>query len=133
MDPIYRKTTRDIRVDVTPVYLGERERACRNRFLWAYHVKIANEGPETIRLIDRRRRVVDAFGRVTEVFLSDVFGGQPVLAPGEEIVYTSGTPLDTPSGMVFGVYGAEDGDGRRFEVDAPPFSLDGPMGAVRPN
>jgi len=133
MDPTYRKTTRDIRVDVAPVYLGERECACRNRFLWAYHVKIANEGPETVRLVDRRWRIVDAVGRVLEVSGSGVIGEQPVLAPGEEFAYTSGTPLDTPSGMMFGVYGMETGDGRRFEIDVPPFSLDRPTRPARPH
>jgi len=117
MEPIYRKTTRDIRVDVAPVYLGERECAHRNRFIWAYHVKIANEGPEVVRLVDRRWRIVDAVGRVLEVAGSGVVGEQPVLAPGEE----------------FAVYGMETDDGRRFEIDVPPFSLDGPMGAARPN
>lgn len=133
MEPVYRKITRDIRVDVAPVYLGERECALRNRFMWAYHVKIANEGPDVVRLVDRRWRIVDAVGRVLEVSGPGVVGEQPVLAPGEEFAYTSGTPLDTPSGMMFGVYGMETDDGRRFEIDVPPFSLDGPMGAVRPN
>jgi ApaG protein len=55
-----------------------------------------------------------------------VIGKQPVLKPGESFNYTSGTPLNTPSGIMVGTYEMESEKGNRFEVDIPAFSLDSP-------
>jgi len=54
-------------------------------------------------------------------------GEQPVLDPGEEFHYTSGTPLPTPSGFMRGLYHMQDiKTGESFDVVIPAFSLDSP-------
>jgi len=56
-----------------------------------------------------------------------VVGEQPALKPGESFEYTSGTPLETPSGFMAGLYHmvrTENGDA--FDVVIPTFSLDSP-------
>ena len=68
-----------------------------------------------------------------EVRGAGVVGEQPVLAPGETFEYTSGTPLPTPSGIMFGVYGMKGNDGERFAIEIPPFSLDSPYQERRVN
>ena len=55
-----------------------------------------------------------------------VVGEQPRLMPGDTYEYSSGCPLDTPSGMMFGHYTMEDDEGRTFNVEIPAFSLDSP-------
>jgi len=55
-----------------------------------------------------------------------VVGEQPVLEPGEEFEYTSGTPLKTTSGMMHGSYLMQNFECEEFEVNIPPFSLDIP-------
>ena len=56
---------------------------------------------------------------------------QPRLDPGGTYEYSSGCPLDTPSGMMHGTYRMETDDGEAFDVDIPAFSLDSP-GMSRP-
>jgi ApaG protein len=60
-----------------------------------------------------------------------VVGEQPVLEPGESFEYTSGTPLDTPSGFMTGAYHmVVPESGEQFDVAIPAFSLDSPHGAT---
>jgi ApaG protein len=65
-------------------------------------------------------------GELTEVKGPGVVGEQPVLKPDESHEYTSGAPLDTPSGMMGGAYQMESETGERFDIEIPTFSLDGP-------
>ncbi len=123
---MYTAVTYDIRVTVQPVFLEDQSAPAEGRFVWAYHVRIENEGSETVQLRTRHWRITDAMGRVQEVRGPGVVGEQPVLEPGDHFEYTSGTPLGTPSGIMAGSYGMEGEDGRAFDVTIPAFSLDSP-------
>lgn len=70
--------------------------------------------------------IANSRGELTEVKGLGVVGEQPVLKPGESFEYTSGAPLDTPSGMMGGAYQMETESGERFEIEIPTFSLDRP-------
>src|SRR3546814_10575109 len=76
-------------------------------YVWAYQVRIENIGRETVQLRNRYWQITDAFGRVQEVRGPGVVGEQPVLQPGESFEYTSGTPLQTPSGIMVGTRSEE--------------------------
>ena len=79
-----------------------------------------------------RLRVTDARGRTQHVHGPGVVGEQPVLGPGQSFDYTSGTPLDTPSGFMVGAYHMiVPGSGEKFDVAIPPFSLDSPHQSSR--
>jgi ApaG protein len=123
---MYSKTTRMITVTVRPAYLANQSSPAENRYVWAYHVRIDNEGRETVQLRSRFWRITDGFGRVQEVRGPGVVGEQPVLHPGASFEYTSGTPLPTPSGIMVGTYQMETAEGERFDVAVPAFSLDSP-------
>jgi ApaG protein len=123
---MYCKTTRSIRITVDPMYLEDQSAPAENHFVWAYHVRIENEGSETVQLRTRYWRITDSFGRVQEVRGPGVVGEQPVLEPGEAFEYTSGTPLAAPSGIMVGSYQMETGRGETFDVAIPAFSLDSP-------
>src|SRR3546814_15563563 len=88
-------------------------------YVWAYQVRIENIGRETVQLRNRYWQITDAFGRVQEVRGPGVVGEQPVLEPGESFEYTSGTPLQTPSGIMVGTYEMEASNGDPFDVDIP--------------
>ncbi len=122
----YLATTRSIEVSVEPFFLEGESEPQQSRFVWAYRVRIANNGVRTVQLKNRYWRITDSLGRTQEVRGVGVVGEQPVLAPGESYEYTSGTPLDTPSGIMVGSYHMEAEDGEEFEVDIPAFSLDSP-------
>ncbi len=123
---MYTSVTRAIRITVEPIYLNEQSSPEDSHFVWAYQVKIENDGAETVQLIDRHWRITDALGRLQEVRGEGVVGEQPVLRPGEAFEYTSGTPLATPSGIMVGSYGMVTMTGERFDVEIPAFSLDSP-------
>jgi ApaG protein len=127
----YEETTRSIKVTVEPFFLEDQSNPSENHFVWAYRVRIANLGGATVQLRNRYWHIADGFGRVQEVSGAGVVGEQPVLAPGESFEYTSGTPLPTPSGIMKGHYEMEGGDGERFRIVIPPFSLDSPYDKAR--
>ncbi len=123
---MYSKMTRSIRITVNPMYLDDQSTPAENHYVWAYHVRIANEGSETVQLRTRHWRITDGLGRVQEVRGPGVVGEQPVLEPGDAFEYTSGTPLVTPSGIMVGSYQMETTQGESFDVAIPAFSLDSP-------
>ena len=130
---MYAKTTRAITVTVQPSFLDDQSVPAENHYVWAYRVRIENKGPETVKLVSRHWRITDALGRLQEVQGAGVVGEQPVLHPGDNFEYTSGTPLTTPSGIMVGSYQMETSAGERFDIDVPAFSLDSPHQPVRLN
>ncbi len=123
----FRATTRGIEVSVRAYFLEDQSRPEEGHFVWAYKVRIANGSRETVQLLRRTWRITDALGRTQHVHGAGVVGEQPTLEPGEVFEYTSGTPLETPSGFMTGTYhmirvGADE----RFDVAIPSFSLDSP-------
>jgi ApaG protein len=131
---MYSETTRSIKVTVKPVYLEDQSAPADNHYVWAYHVRIENQGRETVQLRRRHWRITDGFGRVQEVRGPGVVGEEPLLAPGAPpYEYTSGTSLTTPSGIMVGTYEMETPQGESFAVAIPAFSLDSPHQSVRLN
>jgi ApaG protein len=130
---VYHQTTNSITVTVTPVYLEDQSSPSEAHYVWAYQVKIENNGTRTVQLRTRVWSITDASGHTQEVRGPGVVGEQPVLRPGESFEYTSGTSLKTPSGMMVGSYGMESEEGTRFDVSVPAFSLDSPHQSVRLN
>ena len=121
---MYRAVTRGIEVIVTPRYAADRSSVENNYFFWAYTVSITNQGRETVQLKTRHWRITDATGKRQDVRGAGVVGEEPVLKAGEAFEYTSGVPLQTPSGFMAGTYGMVSASGEHFDVEIPPFSLD---------
>ena len=123
----YVRTTRGVRISVRSYYLEDQSHPDDNHFVWAYRVKIENNGRETVQLLRRTWQITDARGRTQHVHGAGVVGEQPVLEPGESFEYTSGTPLDTPSGFMVGAYHmVVPSSGENFDASIPAFSLDSP-------
>jgi ApaG protein len=118
--------TRGIVVSVETTYLEADSSPGTSRYLWAYRVTIENQGRETVQLRSRHWMITNARGELTEVKGPGVVGEQPLLKPGESYAYTSGAPLNTPSGMMGGSYQMESDQGERFDIEIPTFSLDCP-------
>jgi ApaG protein len=123
----YSKTTRGICVTVRSFYLADQSQPAEGKYMWAYRIKIENQGRETVQLLRRTWHITDANGRTQRVHGPGVIGQQPVIEPGESFEYTSGTPLDTPSGFMTGAYHMVVTDsGEKFDAAIPIFSLDSP-------
>ena len=123
---MYEKITRDILVSVRSFYLEEQSSPDEDHFVWAYKVNIQNRGQDTVQLLNRHWKITDKLGRLQEVRGSGVVGEQPVIKPGESFEYTSGCPLETPSGIMAGTYQMSTAAGERFDIEIPAFSLDSP-------
>ncbi len=76
---MYQATTHAIQVTVKTVYLDDQSSPSDDHYVWAYHVRIENQGTETVQLLDRHWRITDGNGRLHEVRGAGVIGEQPVL------------------------------------------------------
>jgi ApaG protein len=91
--------------------------------VFTYTITIKNTGSVPAQLISRHWVITDASGKKQEVRGLGVVGHQPLLKPGEEFEYTSGTQLETAQGSMAGEYFFVAEDGHRFEVPIPEFVL----------
>lgn len=123
---MFQKTTHAITITAEPHFMAEHSEPSDGHFVWAYTIELANDGAETVQLLNRHWHITDESGQQQEVRGAGVVGEQPVLKPGERFRYTSGTALPTPSGIMFGSYEMVTPVGERFKVEIPAFSLDSP-------
>ena len=130
---MYERRTRDVVVRVEPDFLDDQSNPSDDRFIWAYHVEIENQGGEDFQVMERFWTIADSRGQVQEVRGSGVVGEKPVVKAGETFRYTSGAPLSAPAGMMLGSYRVETPGGESFDIDIPPFTLDSPHQAQFPN
>jgi ApaG protein len=96
------------------------------RFLFAYRIRITNQGDRTAQLLRRHWYITDANGHVEEVEGVGVVGETPVLRPGASFDYTSFCPLPTPFGTMHGTYQVRFEDGTQVDVEIGQFSLIAP-------
>ena len=108
------------------MYIDERSNPEESKYFWAYRVVIENRSDESIQLISRYWHITDGNGIIEEVSGAGVVGEQPILQTGDSYEYTSGCPLDTPSGIMVGHYVMKKNDLSTFKVEIPAFSLDLP-------
>ncbi|GAA0350907.1 Co2+/Mg2+ efflux protein ApaG [Morganella psychrotolerans] len=110
-------------IQVQSVYIESQSEPDAERYVFAYTVSIRNLGRHTVQLISRYWRITNSEGRQTEVQGEGVVGEQPVIEPGEEYRYTSGTVLETPLGTMEGYYTMVDHKGENFISEIPVFRL----------
>lgn len=122
--------TLGFRVTVKAEYLAEQSDPGGRHYLFAYRIRIANEGAGQARLLARHWDIVDANGARRAVDGEGVVGRQPVLAPGGSHEYESGCDLGTPWGTMEGFYRMRGDDGREFNIAVARFYL---VAAVGPD
>lgn len=122
----FEETTLEIKVSVQSYFLDGQSDPDANQYVWAYRVMIENQSDMPVRLLSRHWIITNGNGQNNEVKGEGVIGEQPLILPGQHFIYTSGSPLDTPTGFMRGSYEMEDPDGERFRVAIPAFSLDSP-------
>lgn len=115
-----------IKVDVETQYIEEQSNPEQNYFVFAYTITIQNKGEQTAQLLTRHWVITDSNHKVQEVRGDGVVGEQPVLKPGEQFVYTSGTMLETSVGTMRGSYQMESDDGSKFDAPIDEFVLSAP-------
>lgn len=115
--------TQGIRVTVSTVYVPSQSAPRAHRYVFAYTIRIANEGDQVAQLKSRHWIITHGNGKVEEVRGPGVVGQQPSLKPGEHFEYTSGCILETPRGSMRGTYQMVRPDGATFDAEIASFSL----------
>ncbi|CAE7491791.1 apaG [Symbiodinium sp. CCMP2592] len=101
LPPESRITTRSVELHAESIFQG----SYGGQFAWKYVVTFSNHGEETVQMLTRHWVFVDALGRLeTEVKGPGARGVTPVLPPGGQWVYESGTRLKTPHGTMHGSF-----------------------------
>lgn len=121
--PVSTALTNGIRVTVSTVYIANQSSPAQRRYVFAYTIRIANEGGDTVQLRTRHWIITHGSGKVEEVRGPGVVGQQPVLRPGEHFEYTSGCVLETPRGSMRGTYQMHTTTGKSFDADIAEFEL----------
>ena len=116
----------DIRVTAQSAFLPEQSDEQAERYVFAYTIRITNEGAASAQLISRHWIITDAGNQVQEVRGLGVIGEQPVLRPGESFEYSSGSSLPTAVGTMRGTYQMVAEDGTQFDAEIPSFTLSVP-------
>ncbi|MEL7185506.1 MAG: Co2+/Mg2+ efflux protein ApaG [Pseudomonadota bacterium] len=117
------ETQCDIRIQVATAYVDDQSEPDADRYVFAYTIRITNNGDIAARLMSRHWVITDANGKVQEVNGDGVVGEQPHLDPGEEFEYSSGAVLETPVGAMQGLYRMEAEGGFNFDAPIAPFTL----------
>ena len=118
--------TRGVRVTVESEFLPEHSHPMSERFVFAYTVRIANEGDEVVQLRTRHWVITHSDGHIEEVRGPGVVGETPRLPPGHGFQYTSGCVLRTPRGTMRGTYQMEAENGDEFDAQIAEFALEMP-------
>jgi len=122
--------TRNIRVHVQTEYAAANSNPRQNQWSFLYHIRLSNEGHETVQLISRHWIITYAMGQIEEVRGPGVIGKHPVLEPGESFEYTSGCRLKTPFGSMRGTYQMVTDKQEYFDIEIPMFTLTEPYETV---
>ncbi len=115
-----------IRVDVETRYIEDQSNPEQNYYVFAYTITIQNKGRQSAQLLTRHWVITDSNQKVQEVRGDGVVGEQPLLKPGEQFVYTSGTMLETEIGTMKGSYQMLADDGSHFNATIDEFVLSTP-------
>jgi ApaG protein len=115
-----------IKVDVETRYIEDQSNPERNYYVFAYTITIQNKGKQNAQLLTRHWVITDSNSKIQEVRGDGVVGEQPLLKPGEEFVYTSGTRLETAGGTMKGSYQMLADDGSHFDAEIEEFVLSTP-------
>jgi ApaG protein len=112
-----------IAITVRTWFVDDQSEPAESRFVFAYNIKIENQGEVPAQLISRHWVITDETGKVQEVRGDGVIGEQPHLRPGESFEYTSGAVLETSLGTMRGSYQMQADDGLSFDAVIAPFTL----------
>ena len=113
----------ELTVSVRSQYLEDQSAPERDRYVFAYAVTIKNTGQVAAQVISRLWTITDANNHIEHVRGLGVVGHQPLLQPGEQFEYTSGSSLATPQGSMVGEYFCVAEDGEQFVAKIPEFVL----------
>ena len=96
--------TEGVIVKVESSYVDSNSIPDAELYVFSYRIKLKNISKSTIKLLSRHWIITDSNGEINEVRGKGVVGENPVLKPGDEYEYTSGSQLKSPMGTMQGSY-----------------------------
>ena len=108
-------------IRVVTHYVDEQSNPDKNQFVFSYTVTIENNGKEDAQLLRRKWLITDSNGKKLVIEGDGVVGEQPFILANGEYIYTSGTLIETPVGVMQGIYTMQDEQENKFEVEVAPF------------
>lgn len=116
--------TDGVKVSVESLYQPEYSNPAKGHFMFAYRVNIQNMGDYSVQLLSRQWQVFDSDNTHRVVEGDGVVGFQPIIEPGNDYEYVSGSNLKTDIGSMVGFYNMKRVvDGTLFRVKIPKFFL----------
>jgi ApaG protein len=115
--------TNGVRVQVSAEYSEAHSTPAQGHWFFLYTIRISNEGDEEVQLMRRHWYITHGTGKLEEVEGEGVVGEQPTLTPGQSFEYTSGCPLESPFGSMYGQYHMVTKNGTEFEAEVALFEL----------
>jgi ApaG protein len=124
LSEIVSHITEGVQVIVATKYMQDYSSPEHAHFVFGYKIKIVNNSPYTIQLIDRHWDIFDSCGEFREVDGEGVVGFQPVLEPGQSHEYQSGCNFKSNMGKMGGFYRfTRITDGTSLKVIIPEFVM----------
>ncbi len=128
MEPLFsmqpfESTTENITITVRPIYLDGQSEVIGKKFVFAYFIRIENNGVLPVQLLRRHWFIRNAFETLREVEGEGVVGQQPIILPGSAHEYNSYCVLDTFDGTMEGTYLMRRPSGELFYAVVPRFVL----------
>jgi len=124
--PTTKTSKYSVAVTAHSTYLPDQSDEDEDRYVFAYTIRITNNGDATAQLVSRHWIITDGEHRVQEVKGLGVVGQQPLLQPGESFEYSSGASIATSVGTMHGTYQMRADDGHTFDAAIPAFTLSVP-------
>ena len=122
------EVTEGVKVSVETKFMEDYSNPDQNYFIFSYRIKIENQNPFTVQLLNRHWEIWDSLNGIRIVEGEGVVGQQPVLEPGEHYEYESACNLESDIGSMKGVYSFKRLiDGSRFDVSVPVFYMQHPV------
>ena len=110
-------------IEVQSQYLSRESQPEQHRFVYAYTIRIKNNGRDSCQLIARHWMITESDFTVQEVHGEGVVGLRPIIAAGEAFEYSSFAVLKSEVGTMKGMYDMVAGNGDVFVVAVPQFTL----------
>jgi ApaG protein len=124
---VIQQITRGIKISVESKFEGSffKDQVLHHAFM--YYIKIENQGKDVVQLLSRHWKILESVSRPQYVNGNGVVGKKPVLKPGEQHTYQSGSLITSPLGAMAGTYLMINfSTAKKFNVDVPSFKLSVP-------
>lgn len=115
-----------IEIRVNAQYLSQQSQPDKNEYVFAYTIRIQNNGNENCQLITRHWVITESDFSIQEVHGEGVVGKQPIIEPGKSFEYSSAAVLKSEVGTMQGFYDMVTGNGYVFKAAVPQFTLSVP-------